>query len=66
MSIQPTLKRSRAPGCRVVFEACMDWHWLMETLEGAMPREKIVLANPFKTRRIRDVGRVLQGRGRRK
>jgi hypothetical protein len=42
----------RWPGCRVVFEACMNWHWLFEILEGAMPREEIVLANPFKTRII--------------
>jgi transposase len=42
----------RWPGCRVVFEACMNWHWLLEILEGAMPREDIVLANPFKTRII--------------
>ena len=42
----------RWPGCRVVFEACMNWHWLLEILEGAMPRENIMLANPFKTRII--------------
>ena len=42
----------RWPGCRVIFEACMNWHWLLEILEGAMPREDIVLANPFKTRII--------------
>jgi transposase len=42
----------RWPGCRVVFEACMNWHWLLESLEEAMPREDIVLANPFKTRII--------------
>jgi transposase len=42
----------RWPGCRVVFEACMNWHWLLEILEEAMPREDIVLANPFKTRII--------------
>jgi transposase len=30
----------------------MNWHWLLEILEGAMPREDIVLANPFKTRII--------------
>ena len=24
----------RWPGCRVVFEACMNWHWLLEILEG--------------------------------
>jgi transposase len=42
----------RWPGCRVVFEACMNWHWLLEILEEAMPREDIVMANPFKTRII--------------
>ena len=31
----------------------MNWHWLLEILEeAAMPREDIVLANPFKTRII--------------
>ena len=30
----------------------MNWHWLLEILEEAMPREDIVLANPFKTRII--------------
>jgi hypothetical protein len=40
----------RWPGRRVVFEACMNWHWLFEILEGAMPREDFVLANPFKPR----------------
>jgi hypothetical protein len=39
-------------GCRVVFEACMNWHWLFEILEGAMPRNDIVLASPFNTRII--------------
>ena len=42
----------RWPGCRVVFEACMNWHWLLEVLEEAMLREDIVLANAFKTRII--------------
>ncbi len=42
----------RWPRCRVVFEACMSWHWLLEILEEAMPREDIVLANAFKTRLI--------------
>jgi transposase len=42
----------RWPGCRVVFEACMNWHWLLEILEEAIPREDIVLANAFKTRII--------------
>ena len=27
----------------------MNWHWLLEILEEAMPREDIVLANAFKT-----------------
>ena len=39
------------PG-RVVFEACMNWHWLFELLERAMPAKDIVLANPYKTRII--------------
>jgi transposase len=30
----------------------MNWPWLLEILEEAMPREDIVLANPFKTRLI--------------
>ena len=30
----------------------MNWHWLLEILEEAMPREDIVLANAFKTRII--------------
>jgi transposase len=42
----------RWPGSRVVFEACMNWQWLLEILEEVMPREDIVLANPFKTRII--------------
>ena len=42
----------RWPGCRVVFEAGLNWHWLLEILEEAMPPEDIVLANPFKTRII--------------
>jgi hypothetical protein len=29
----------RWPRCRVVFEACMNWHWLLEILEEAMPRD---------------------------
>jgi hypothetical protein len=37
---------------RVVFEASMNWHWLFEVRETAMPAEDIVLANPFKTRII--------------
>jgi transposase len=42
----------RWPGCRVAFEACMNWHWLLEILEEALPREDIVLANACKTRII--------------
>ncbi len=40
------------PGCKVVFEATMNWHWLYEILEAVLPSEDIVLANPFKTRII--------------
>jgi transposase len=40
------------PGCRVVFEASMNWHWLFEILEMELSSERIVLANPFKTRII--------------
>ena len=46
-----TLVRRRA-GCHVVFEASMNWHWLFEILEREVPSERIVLANPFKTRII--------------
>ena len=42
----------RWPGCRVVFEATMNWHWLYEILEGELEAGDIVLANPFKTRII--------------
>jgi hypothetical protein len=42
----------RLPGCRVVFEAGMNWHWLFEILEMELFSERIVLANPFKTRII--------------
>lgn len=42
----------RWPGCRIVFEASMNWHWLYEILEQVLPSEDIVLANPFKTRII--------------
>ena len=42
----------RWPRPRVVFEACMNWHWLYEILEQAMPEEDLVLANPYKTRII--------------
>ena len=30
----------------------MNWHWLYEILEQAMPEEDLVLANPYKTRII--------------
>ncbi len=39
-------------GCRVVFEAGMNWHWLFEILQRELSSERIVLANPFKTRII--------------
>lgn len=42
----------RWPGCRVVFESSMNWHWLFELLEEVMPVEDIIIANPFKTRII--------------
>jgi transposase len=42
----------RWPGCRVVFEASMNWHWLYEVLEGLVGEGDIVLANPYKTRII--------------
>ena len=42
----------RWPGCRVVFEAGMNWHWLFEILERELSFERIMLANPFKTRII--------------
>jgi transposase len=42
----------RWPNPRVVFEASMNWHWLHEVLEQAMPGEHITLANAFKTRII--------------
>ena len=42
----------RWPGCRVVFEVGMNWHWLFEILERELSPERIVLANPFKTRII--------------
>lgn len=42
----------RWPGCRVVFEASMNWHWLYEVLEGSVGEGDIVLANPYKTRII--------------
>ena len=37
---------------RVVFEATMNWHWLFEILEAAMPAQDVLLANPYKTRII--------------
>ncbi|HEY5812814.1 MAG TPA: hypothetical protein VIT23_09195, partial [Terrimicrobiaceae bacterium] len=30
----------------------MNWHWLFEILERELSSERIVLANPFKTRII--------------
>jgi hypothetical protein len=42
----------RWPGCHVVFEAGMNWHWLFEILEMELSSESILLANPFKTRII--------------
>ena len=36
----------------MVFEASMNWHWLFEILERELSPERIVLANPFKTRII--------------
>lgn len=42
----------RWPGCQVVYEACMNWHWLIEILEEEMESRCIVLANPYKTRII--------------
>ena len=30
----------------------MNWHWLFEILERELSPERIVLANPFKTRII--------------
>lgn len=42
----------RWPNPRVVLEASMNWHWLYEVLEQAMPAANITLANPFKTRII--------------
>jgi signal transduction histidine kinase len=42
----------RWPGCRIVFEASMNWHWLYEILERSMESERITLANPYKTRII--------------
>jgi hypothetical protein len=59
----------RWPGSRVVFEAGMNWHGLFEILARELSSERIVLANPFKTRIIaeaqikdRQVGRADSGR----
>jgi len=40
------------PGCRVVFETTMSWHWLYEILEAHMEHKDIVLANAYKMRVI--------------
>ena len=42
----------RWAGCRVVFEATMNWGWLYEILEQEVEEGNIVLANPYKTRII--------------
>ena len=42
----------RYPGCRVVFETTMNWHWLYEILEAHMNHKDIVLANAYKMRII--------------
>jgi hypothetical protein len=34
----------------VVFEARINWHWVVEILERELSSERIVLANPFETR----------------
>jgi hypothetical protein len=34
----------------VVFEAGMNWHWVVEILERELSSERIVVANPFETR----------------
>ena len=36
----------------MVFEAGMNWHWLFEIFGWELSSERIVLANPFKTRII--------------
>jgi hypothetical protein len=36
-------------GCRVSFEACMNWHRLLEILGKVMPLADIVLPSAFKT-----------------
>ena len=51
----------RWPGCRVVFEAGMNWHWLFKILERELSSERIVLANPFKTRIIAEAQIKRQG-----
>jgi transposase len=40
------------PEVRVVFEATSNWHWLFELLEEAIGRDRLTMANPFKTRVI--------------
>ena len=40
------------PEVRVVFEATSNWHWLFEVLEEAIGRDRLRMANPFKTRVI--------------
>ena len=42
----------RWPGCRVVFEAGMNWHWLFEILRELSSERIVLAANPFKTRII--------------
>ena len=34
----------------MVFEAGINWHWVVEILERELSSERIVLANPFETR----------------
>ena len=40
------------PEVRVVFEATSNWHWVFEVLEEAIGRDRLTMANPFKTRVI--------------
>jgi transposase len=40
------------PEVRVVFEATSNWHWLFELMEEAIGRDRLTMANPFKTRVI--------------
>jgi len=42
----------KCPGCRLTFEAGMNWCWLYDILESELPADAIVLANPYKTRII--------------